>query len=126
MPVDDAAFLASLDAMRARIEPAMMGAAAKIGGQIVAKSMANAPVRTGTLRRSIQMEGPVVTGLAVAVKVAPTIIYARRIELGFMNMRDSLGRLYHQHPHYYFAPAVLEVVAQAPGIIEEALLDVIG
>jgi hypothetical protein len=49
--------------------------------------------------------------------VGPTIIYARRIELGFKGA-DSLGRVYDQAPNPYAKPAFEEVI---PGIRETAI-----
>jgi hypothetical protein len=43
-----------------------------------------------------------------AAFVGPTMIYARRIELGFSGP-DSLGRVYHQAPRPYVRP-VFEAV----------------
>lgn len=34
---------------------------------------------------------------------------ARRLELGFMGLRDSLGRLYHQPAYPHFAPALAKI-----------------
>jgi hypothetical protein len=93
---------------------------------MIARGMAAAPVLTGTLRRSIHAEGPLQEGLAVYFKVFPSTVYARRIELGFMNMTDSLGRLYHQEPDPYFSPGVASVIEQAPAVISEAVAGAIG
>jgi hypothetical protein len=44
-----------------------------------------------------------------AAFVGPTMIYARRIELGFSGP-DSLGRVYHQPPRPYVRPAYEEML----------------
>jgi HK97 gp10 family phage protein len=102
MPVDDRDFRLALDAMVARVEAATVRMSALAAGIVQAAAQRNAPVVTGTLRRSITMDPE---GDAV-YRVGPTVIYGRRIELGFMNKRDSLGRLFHQQPHPYLRPAV--------------------
>jgi hypothetical protein len=70
-----------------------------------------APVRTGTLRRSITVFGP--NRLAAGVYeafVGPTAVYGRRVELGFVGS-DSLGRRFNQAGHPYLGPAVEEAHA---------------
>lgn len=126
MPLDDSAFQASMDAIQARIGPAVERGVGKIGLSIVGKGMALAPVKRGTLRRSIHMEGPVTEGTSAYAKVFPSVIYARRIELGFMNMRDSLGRLFHQRAHPYFKPGVTAALADAPRILASAVTEAMG
>lgn len=126
MAVDDAGFQAALAAMLARVQAAAIPAVARVGNRIVARGMAAAPVRTGTLRRSIHMDGPVGGGGTASAKVGPGVIYARRVELGFMNMTDSLGRLYHQPPHPYFAPAVYGAVGDAGELISRVIGEAIG
>lgn len=112
-----------MDSIQARIGPSVESAVGKIGLSIVGRSMALAPVKRGTLRRSIHMEGPVTTGLSAYAKVYPSVIYARRIELGFMNMRDSLGRLFHQPAHPYFAPGVESGLVSAPEVLAAAVAE---
>lgn len=41
------------------------------------------------------------------------MVYARRIELGFMDKRDSLGRLFHQRAKPYVKPAYVEATPAA-------------
>lgn len=104
MPVEgvDRAQVA-LDALGARLHAAMGLAAYHAGLEIEASIKEHASGRpgpnviTGTLRRSVHTTAPTPIGSkAWQVYVSPSTVYARRIELGFMNMRDSLGRLYHQ------------------------------
>jgi bacteriophage HK97-gp10 putative tail-component len=61
-------------------------------------------VRTGTLRRGITHDPVRPAGLGWETNVGPTVIYSRRIELGFYGA-DSLGRHYAQPPFPYFTPA---------------------
>jgi hypothetical protein len=61
---------------------------------------------TGALRRSIEVvESAHRTTRGWEAKVAPQMIYGRRIELGFTGT-DSLGRYYEQPPYPYFSPGV--------------------
>ena len=73
-------------------------------------------VVTGRLRNSIVVTSQGRYGLhGWQVTVAPTVIYSRRLELGF-NGTDSIGRRYQQPPYPYFTPAyrfTLTVVAPA-------------
>lgn len=66
-----------------------------------------APVKTGTLRRSVRTE--LVDGGDVAV--GTDLPYARRIELGFIGT-DSRGRHYHQAAQPYLRPAYDETKAE--------------
>lgn len=62
-------------------------------------------VERGTLRRGIRHKA--VTrgaGLEWRTEVGPTVIYSRRVELGFHGA-DALGRIYNQEAKPYFTPA---------------------
>lgn len=61
-------------------------------------------VQTGDYRRSISLEVSS-SGTDVAAFVGTNAVQGARLENGFMGMRDSLGRLYHQPPFPHFAPA---------------------
>lgn len=78
-------------------------------------------VVTGRLRNSITVtsKGPVgATGYQATV--APTVIYARRLELGFKGS-DSLGRVYNQPPYPFMRPAYEQLMAgEAQRIFTEA------
>ena len=78
-------------------------------------------VVTGRLRNSIMVVDEHSGGLTgYEVTVAPTVKYARRLELGFTGP-DSLGRHYDQPPYPYFGPAYDFVVRYAiPSIYAEA------
>lgn len=107
MPVDDAAFQAALTQMMERIAVAS-GAAVKTAALAVqAAGMRHTPVKSGTLRRSWRTEsaGP------YEVFVGPTMIYARRIELGYKGP-DSLGRVYNQAPKPYVRPTYDEMLSK--------------
>lgn len=113
MPVEGVPeFEAALAAMVARVQAGALKAAADAGHLVEAATKARAPVRSGTLRRSVRSWVSREDLGEAAYSVAPTTVYARRIELGFHGP-DSLGRVYHQGPHPYLKPAVH---ASLPGI----------
>jgi hypothetical protein len=63
-------------------------------------------VRSGTLRRSVLTTSVERIGLATwRARIGPTVIYGRRIELGFYGA-DRLGRVYHQPPYPYMRPGM--------------------
>ncbi len=101
MPVDDARTMAALDALIARIGAAGAVAVKGAGLIIQAAGMKDTKVLSGTLRRSWKTTS---VGMS-AVFVGPTVIYARRIELGFKGT-DSAGRTYDQAPSPYVKPAL--------------------
>jgi hypothetical protein len=61
----------------------------------------------GRLKAAIQKEVTVgQTGVTGRIWIDPKKVpYARRIEYGFMNKRDSKGRMYHQAPRPFMRPA---------------------
>lgn len=62
-------------------------------------------VVTGRLRNSIVVVSQGPTGaFGYQVTVAPTVVYSRRLELGF-NGTDSRGRRYNQPPYPFLGPA---------------------
>jgi HK97 gp10 family phage protein len=78
---------------------------------IEARAKQNAPVKTGTLRRSIRVFGPTSIGFgSYMALIGPTVIYGRRVELGFHGA-DSLGRHYDQEGRPYLGDAYAEAMA---------------
>jgi phage gpG-like protein len=78
--------------------------AVKLAGQAYANDVKSiAPYDTGTLRRSIHVELTDENGQAYAI-IGTDLPYARRLEYGFYDMTDRLGRHYHQVPRPYFRP----------------------
>lgn len=121
MPVDAGAAEAALDLLIQRIAEATEQAVADGAALVEAAAKRNAPVRTGTLRRSIAVEGPIPVGLAVySARVGPTVIYGRIRELGghiypvnvrFLRWygadgRPVFARHVYQHGRPYLKPAV--------------------
>lgn len=86
---------------------------------VVSAASANAPVLTGTLRRSIRAE---VVGRDVLV--GTELPYARRIEYGF-NGADSRGRVYHQAARPYLRKAMDERKAEVADAIRRASADIL-
>ena len=107
MSVDDAAFQAAVDALIARVHAAGAVAVKKATLAIQAAGMANTKVVSGSNRRSWRMEeaGP------FAAFTGPTMVYSRRLELGFKGP-DSLGRVYNQAPNPYVRPAYDSMLPQ--------------
>lgn len=107
--------VAALDAMIARM--AAVGPIAVRQGALLmqAAGMARTPVKKGALRRSWRTE--TVTGLGTyTARVGPTMVYARRIELGFKGT-DSAGRTYDQAPAPYVRPAYAEAAPKIATLI---------
>jgi len=99
---------------------AIARAAAAVEG--LAKEKASGPpgpeVETGTLRRGIRHNPVHRIGLGWQTEVGPTVIYSRRIDLGFVGA-DSLGRIYNQPAKPYFTPAWDSSVRRLPQIYAE-------
>ena len=119
--VDDAATQAALSAMIVRLRAASKVAAMK--GILVIQ---NAGMQrsggltfekvTGTTKRSWHAE-PINVGGMFGAQTGPTTVYARRLELGFYNMTDSLGRHYYQRAKPFVRPAFLEALPEAKAVI---------
>lgn len=98
MPVDDQATKDALDRIALRVQEAAQRVASR-GGLIVQRREQNRltsgyGVVSGTMRRSIHVEGPEGLGAGTyRARVGPSVIYARRFDLGFFST-DSLGRVY--------------------------------
>lgn len=92
-----------------------------MAGAVIVSSAAaaNAPVLTGTLRRSIRAEV-----VSRDVLVGSDVPYARRIEYGFQGT-DSRGRTYHQAARPYLRKALDERRAQVFEAIRAASIDLL-
>lgn len=72
---------------------------------------------TGNLRRSILASPIDHVGMGeYRTKVSPSMVYARRVELGFEGP-DSLGRNYHQPPYAYMGPALDKLHDTLPALM---------
>lgn len=84
----------------ARAKPAV-----KLAGQAYANDVkALAPYDTGTYRRSIHVETVVEEGGKYYAIVGTDAPQAKRLEFGFYDMTDSLGRHFYQFPRPHFRP----------------------
>ena len=110
----DAAIQVQIEASRAAAEKFVL----KAGALVVAASMKHASgrpgpnVKSGSHQRSFHTEGPKDDAPGVVYSESgPSMIYSRRLDLGYMNMTDSLGRTYHQPPYPALAPGVADATA---------------
>lgn len=111
-PVDASGTIAGIVALRTRLKLATRDIAAQ-GAAIVQRiGMDRTHVRSGSLRRSWRIVGPVGGDTTYSAAVGPTMIYARRQELGFLPpLTDSLGRQFPNDPGWpYVRPAHDEAV----------------
>jgi hypothetical protein len=84
------------------------------------------PVLTGTLRRSIHVEGPEPFGVGGwMAQVGPSEVYGRRVELGFHGT-DSLGRKYDQDGNPYMERGFARVAPQLPEVFAGAWAEAMG
>lgn len=75
-------------------------------------------VVTGNLRRSVTTDPITKGGPGIySTRVYPTMVYARRIELGFSGA-DALGRIYNQPAFPYFGPGVRKALVRIFDIAE--------
>lgn len=129
MPVNVDATLAGLESLKGRIELACQKSAMQVSLAIQAAGMEKTRVASGALRRSWHTKPEISEGIYGA-KVGPTMVYARRQELGFVGA-DSLGRIYDEpatpepgpygskrRRNPYVRPAALEALPRARGIIQ--------
>ena len=112
-------FAAALDRVVVQASVEARAAVAELAGLIEKRAKANASGRpgpnviTGTLRRGIRSEPITPWGLrGWRTRVGPTVIYSRRIELGFHGV-DRLGRHYDQPGYPYFVPAFRQTMYEA-------------
>jgi hypothetical protein len=116
-----AAIQVQIEASRAAAEQFVM----KAGLLVVAASQRHASgrpgpnVKSGSHRRSFHTEGPKDASAGVVYSESgPSMIYSRRLDLGYMNMTDSLGRLYHQVPYPALAPGVKDATVPISNLAE--------
>ena len=112
---------ALLEAVQAATRAAVVSGAHLIEAQ--AKQSMNGPgpqVRTGTLRRSIGVVDTTQLGAGIyQSRIAPTVIYGRRQELGFHG-QDSLGRHYNQIGRPYMSTGLNRATPLLEGVFTAA------
>jgi HK97 gp10 family phage protein len=111
-------FRDALEAVVVAVDETTKAAVASAAHLVQAAAMQRAPVATGTLRRSLHVEGPKSEGAgAYSAQIGPSVIYARRVELGFSGP-DALGRVYDQKAKPYLAPGLDSVQADIAALFE--------
>jgi len=98
----------TLDAIKKELEARarVARAAVKSAGQEYSNDVKKiAPYKTGTYRRSIHVQMIDENGNPFAL-VGTDLPYAKRLEFGFFDMTDSLGRHYYQRAQPHFRPAL--------------------
>jgi len=103
-------FESDIDALIAKVNEATRMGVVAGAALIEAEAKKRAPVKRGSLRRSINTISVTGGDGSYEARIAPTIIYGRRIELGYHGV-DSLGRNYGPPNkgyggHPYLRPAV--------------------
>jgi HK97 gp10 family phage protein len=112
--------------MSEEMRQAKLEAAVLTGGQLIKnEAQVRAPVKTGTLRRSITVQISESSATSASAAIGTNLAYARRIEFGF-NGRDKLGRLYSQPAQPYLRPAFDQERENAYREIQDALRDAIN
>lgn len=114
-------FEAALAAMVARVRVGAVKAAQDAAHLVEGAAKRRAPVLTGTLMRSITSWVSREDVGEAGYSVAPTVVYARRIELGFHGP-DSLGRVYNQAPRPYLKPAVHDSLPGITKVIQTRMI----
>ena len=107
-------FLAGITRADKAVDAAVTDALSIAAMEAANAARTKAPYKTGTLRRSIQVQerGP------RDVVVGSRLPYAARIEYGFAG-RDRLGRLYNQPAQPYLRPAMEETRSTMTRIFAE-------
>jgi HK97 gp10 family phage protein len=114
------AFRDTLKAIEDAANKATETAVKKGAALIEAKAKARSPVLHGANRRSIHVEGPIPMGfLGYSASIGPSMIYSRRLELGFSGT-DAIGRAYHQAPRPYLAPGLADAQPELAAIFSAA------
>jgi hypothetical protein len=118
-------FGAALTRVSSKVDAGSKRAIARAAAKVEKEAKENAAgspgpdVVTGTLRRGVVHTAVHRSGLfGWQSEVGPTVIYSRRIDLGFFG-EDSLGRIYAQQPRPYFTPAWEKAARRAVEIYAE-------
>ena len=138
MSVDADNTIAGLRALKARLGVAGKTAVTKSALAVQHAGMSKTRVRSGTLRRSWRTEAVEAGEGVFGARVGPTVVYARRQELGFVGA-DSLGRVYDEPQHIgspgaygskqrrnpYVKPALVETLPQIRMIVRRTYADAV-
>ena len=118
---------AKLKGLNTLIVGSRLELAVKAGAQkIVNAAKQKVPVRSGTLKRSINIETTKQEDTFVEVAIGPNTPYAARIEFGYDGKTDKRGRTYHQQARPYLRPAFDEQVDAAKDTIKKRFVTLIN
>lgn len=121
----DRELLAAFARLKAGARAGALAHAAEVGIKPIENAaIANAPYKTGNLRRSIHTEIVAQSDTYAEAATGTDVEYAARIEFGF-NDTDALGRTYHQSARPYMRPAYAEHKADALEETLNALRDIV-
>jgi hypothetical protein len=81
-------------------------------------------VVSGSHRRSVHVEGPKTAGTQVSAQIGPSMIYSRRLELGFTGS-DAIGRSYHTAAFPSLTPGLADTMPQLEQVFVRAWLGAI-
>ena len=125
-------FGAALSRVTAELDVASKRAIARAAAEVEKDAKVNASgapgpeVVTGTARRGVSHNPVHRVGLfGWQTEVGPTVIYSRRLDLGFVGT-DSLGRIYNQQPRPFFTPAWQKNIRRAIAIYAEEWAKALG
>lgn len=120
-------FRAALAETAAFVDEAARQGLAELAGELETLAKENASGRPGPNVISGHLRGGIKVAPIIKVaghwetQVGPTMIYSRRVELGFKGT-DAMGRTYDQPGYPYFIPAYVEVSALALGIFRRRMI----
>jgi hypothetical protein len=94
----------------------------RLAGQALANDIKElSPYLTGTYRRSIHVEAIVQENGKFYAIVGTDLPQAKRLEFGFYDMTDSLGRHYYQYPLPHFRPPLDQQMGKYVAIMQNGL-----
>ena len=147
MAGDASEAIRAIDDLIERLESATEAATREGIGVFEGAAKSNAPIKTGTLRRSIFVTGPIRTAMyRWTARVGPTVVYSRIRELGgvirakhltadgrpgFLRWVDAAGRPHFarevtQRGTHYVKRGVEETASRVRAIFYEHWLEAIG
>jgi hypothetical protein len=114
----------TLEALQADVNKIQKAAeaAVRLAGQALANDIKDlAPYLTGTYRRSIHVEAIIFEDGKYYAIVGTDLPQAKRLEFGFYDMVDSLGRHYFQYPLPHFRPPLDQQLGKYVAIMQGEL-----